>query len=308
MSQMKTGRVFRSTGSWYVVQTDTGESYPCKLKGRFKIEGLRNTNPLAVGDVVDFELLSDGETGLIKNIHERNNYIIRRATKLSKATHIIAANIDQVVLIVSLQKPRTSTGFIDRILVTAEAYHIPAIIVFNKFDLLDDALKEKQQYYIETYQKAGYSCIYTSAKQKTNLSLLQEILQDKTSLLSGHSGVGKSALINALDPLLDLKVGDISEYHFKGKHTTTFAEMFPLKFGGHIVDTPGLKEFGLVAFEKTELGQRFPEIRALMDQCRFHNCLHTHEPGCAVREALEAGKLPDFRYTNYLNMLSEIEE
>lgn len=308
MSLLKTGKVYRSTGSWYVVVSDDGTSVLCKLKGRFKIEGIRTTNPIAVGDLVDYEMLPDGETGLIKKIHQRNNYLIRRATNLSKATHIIAANVDQMVLIASLEKPRTSTGFIDRLLVTAEAYHIPSVIVFNKYDIYDERQKEKLEYYRSAYKNAGYDFLYVSAKEKKNLDGIKEVLQGKTSLLSGHSGVGKSALINVLDSSLDLKEGRISEYHHKGTHTTTFAEMFPLSFGGYIIDTPGIKEFGLVAFEKTELGQRFPEIRQIMDQCRFNNCLHVSEPGCAVRKAVEEEIIPEFRYVNYLNMLSEIEE
>ncbi|MBN2615433.1 MAG: ribosome small subunit-dependent GTPase A [Bacteroidales bacterium] len=308
MSSIKTGKVFRSTGSWYVVETCDGTSVLCKLKGRFKIEGLRNTNPLAVGDTVDFKMLPDGETGLIERIHDRNNYLIRRATKLSKATHIIAANVDQMVLIVSLVKPRTSTGFIDRLLVTAEAYHIPSLIVFNKYDIYNAEQEVLLAEYRQAYEAAGYQCVYTSATKKINLDVFQSELNGKISLLSGHSGVGKSALINAVDPHLNLKEGAISQAHLKGKHTTTFAEMFPLSFGGFIIDTPGIKEFGLVAFEKPELGQRFPEIRHRMDQCRFNNCLHVSEPGCAVIKAVNEGEIPEFRYINYLNMLSEIEE
>ncbi len=304
---MKTGRVFRSTGSWYIVQTAAGENFPCKLKGRFKIEGIRTTNPIAVGDVVDFNLLPDGETGLITGIHERTNYIIRQATNLSKASHIIAANMDQAVLIASMESPRTSTGFIDRFLVTAEAYHIPAIIVFNKYDLYDDALKDKLEFISETYRDCGYQYLYTSAKAGIHIEEFKALLKDKTSLLSGHSGVGKSALINCVDSSLDLKEGEISSVHLKGKHTTTFAELFPLAFGGDIIDTPGIKEFGLVEFEKTELGQRFPEIRIRMHECRFNNCLHVNEPGCAVFKAVENGEIADFRYNNYLNMLSGIE-
>lgn len=271
------------------------------------MEGIRTTNPIAVGDVVDFDLLPDGETGLIKNIHERHNYIIRQATKLSKASHIIAANMDQAVLIASLEKPRTSTGFIDRFLVTAEAYHIPAVIVFNKYDLYDDDQKDKLEFILGTYRKCGYQCIFTSAKEGIHADEFSALLKDKTSLLSGHSGVGKSALINCIDPSLNLKEGEISNVHLKGKHTTTFAELFPLAIGGFIIDTPGIKEFGLVAFEKTELGQRFPEIRARMHDCRFNNCLHLNEPGCSVLKAVENGEISNFRYNNYLNMLTGIE-
>ncbi len=307
MSGLKSGLVVRSTGSFYVVKTSDGLLFQCKLKGRFKIRGIRTTNPLAVGDKVDFKLPVDGDTGLIVHIHERKNYIIRNATNLSKAFHIIAANLDQAVFIGSLIKPRTSTGFIDRFLVTAEAYHIPVALVFNKFDLYDDSTKEKLGHFVKTYTAAGYKCLITSVKEGYHLDEFKELLRGKVSLLTGHSGVGKSALINKIDPSLNLKEGEISRVHLKGKHTTTFAEMFPLVFGGGIIDTPGIKEFGLVEFEKPELGQRFPEIRQLMDQCRFSDCLHANEPGCAVREAVEKGSFPPFRYQNYLNMLHDIK-
>jgi len=306
MNSLKNGIVVRSTGSWYVVRTDGGILYNCKLKGRFKIQGIRTTNPIAVGDKVDFKLPEEDETGLIIHIHQRKNYIIRKATKLSKASHIIASNLDQAVLIGSLVQPRTSTGFIDRFLVTAEAYHIPAVLVFNKLDLYDESTKKQLEEYIKVYSAAGYFCLVTSAKNGFHIEDFKDLLHDKVSLLAGHSGVGKSALINKIDPSLDLKEGEISRVHLKGKHTTTFAEMFPLAFGGDIIDTPGIKEFGLVAFEKTELGQRFPEIRQLMGQCRFSDCLHINEPECAVREAVENGSFPKFRYQNYLNILNDI--
>ena len=307
MSDLKGGIVVRSTGSFYVIKTSDGLLFRCKLKGRFKIKGIRTTNPLAVGDNVDFKLPADGNTGLIVHIHERKNYIIRKATNLSKASHIIAANLDQAVFIGSLIKPRTSTGFIDRFLVTAEAYHIPVALIFNKFDLYDEGTKEKLDYFVKTYVAAGYKCLITSAKKGFHLEEFKKMLQGKMSLLTGHSGVGKSALINKIDPSLNLKEGEISRVHLKGKHTTAFAEMFPLAFGGNIIDTPGIKEFGLVEFEKPELGQRFPEIRRLMDQCRFSDCLHVNEPGCAVREAVKKGTFPLFRYQNYLNMLHDIK-
>jgi len=306
MNSLKSGIVVRSTGSWYVVITDGGTLVKSRLKGRFKIKDIRTTNPIAVGDRVDFKLSEVDKTGLIVHIHERKNYIIRKATNLSKTSHIIAANLDQAVLIGSLIKPRTSTGFIDRFLVTAEAYHIPAILVFNKVDLYDDKVKLRLKEFVKIYSEAGYSCLITSAKKGFHIGEFKEMLQDKVSLLTGLSGVGKSALINKIDPSLNLKEGEISQAHLKGKHTTTFAEMFSLGFGGDIIDTPGIKEFGLVAFEKTELGQRFPEIRQLMNQCRFSDCLHINEPGCAVREAIENGSFPAFRYQNYLNMLNDI--
>ncbi len=302
-----TGRVMRSTGSWYTVLAENGKKYQCKLKGRFRIAGIRTTNPIAVGDKVEFNIDEKDETGVIKKIFDRNNYVIRKATKLSKAAHIIASNLDQAIIITSLIKPRTSTGFIDRLLVTTEAYHIPAIIVFNKYDLYDDALKQQLDTYIKVYTDAGYTCLITSAKENHGLDKFKALLHGKVSLLSGHSGVGKSALINKTDPDLNLKEGTLSVMHEKGKHTTTFAEMFPLSFNGFIIDTPGIKEFGLVGFDVYELGQRFPEIRKRMSQCRFNNCIHVKEPGCAVIEAVEHNEIARFRYVNYLNMLADIQ-
>ncbi len=299
------GVVIRSTGSWYMVLSETGEKVDCKIKGRFRIKGIRATNPVAVGDVVDFHLSVSGD-GVITRIHERKNYIIRKATNLSKATHIIASNLDQAIVIVSLVMPRTSTGFIDRFLVTAEAYHIPVSIIFNKYDLYDEKVKGQLNYYVDVYQGAGYNCLVTSVPDRLHLEDFREILHNRKSLLVGHSGVGKSALINAIDPKLNLKEGQISEYHEKGKHTTTFAEMLELGFGGYIIDTPGIKEFGLVEFEKEELGQRFPEMRQRMHNCRFNDCLHVDEPGCAVLSALEKGEIAEFRYLNYLNMLGNL--
>lgn len=301
----KQGVVVRSTGSWYTVLTRDGVKTDCKIKGRFRIKGIRTTNPVAVGDIVDFQLTDSGN-GVIVDIGKRKNYIIRKATKLSKATHIIASNLDQAIVIVSLVKPRTSTGFIDRFLTTAEAYHIPALIIFNKYDLLDEKGKNQLDFYIEVYENLGYKCLITSVPEQIHLKEFGKILMDKVSLIAGHSGVGKSALINAIDPSLNLKEGLISEYHEKGVHTTTFAEMFELSSGGSIIDTPGIKEFGLVEFEKEELGQRFPEMRERMHDCRFNNCIHVDEPGCAVLNALENGEIAEFRYVNYLNMLENL--
>lgn len=300
------GRVIKSTGSWYSVMDDAGKIVNCRLKGLFRIKGIRSTNPIAVGDLVDFSVSESDNSGVITNIHPRKNYLIRKATKLSRATHIIAANIDQVVVIVSLTKPRTSTGFIDRILTTSEAYHIPAVIVFNKFDLYDKKTIVTLEFLKKTYEKEGYICLITSVPERIRLTEFKAILQGKISLLSGHSGVGKSALINSIDSSLTLKTGEISDYHKKGIHTTTFANMFHLQFGGYVIDTPGIKEFGLVEFDKVELGQRFPEIRNLMQQCRFNNCLHLNEPGCAIIKAVSEGDIVEFRYSNYLNMLSSI--
>ncbi len=300
------GRVLKSTGSWYLVIDETGNTVNCRLKGLFRTKGIRTTNPIAVGDMVDFNILDDNNTSVIIKIHKRKNYIIRKATNLSKATHIIAANIDQVIIIASLKKPRTSSGFIDRILTTAEAYHIPAIIIFNKYDLYDDNSINKLDLFHSVYTNAGYKCVITSVPDKKGLENFKVLLQDKISLLSGHSGVGKSALINAVDSTLKLKTGKISTMHDKGTHTTTFANMFHLQFGGYVIDTPGIKEFGLVEFEKVELGHRFPEIRKLMHRCKFNNCLHVNEPECAVIEAVNNKTIAKFRYDNYINMLNSI--
>lgn len=300
------GKIVRSTGSWYSVVTKDGASTDCNLKGKFRTKGIRTTNPIAVGDEVGFRMQPNSVHGVIEKIFERKNYLIRKATKLSKSTHIIAANIDQIVVIASLFKPKTSTGFIDRLLTTAEAYHIPSVLVFNKIDLYQDEHFNRLAHFQDVYEKAGYKVLVTSVPKKINLDSFKEVLANKVSLLSGHSGVGKSAMINAIDPSLNLKEGQISEYHEKGKHTTTFAEMFPLSFGGFIIDTPGIKEFGLVEFEKAELGQRFPEFRERMHECKFNNCLHLDEPGCSVVAAVENGKIGAFRYQNYLKMLSDL--
>jgi ribosome biogenesis GTPase len=286
--------------------TENGTMVDCRLKGIFRIKGIRTTNPIAVGDQVKIVLSPDENTGNVVGIEGRKNYLIRKSTNLSKATHIIAANIDQMVLIASLEKPRTSTGFIDRLLVTAEAYHIPAMLVFNKHDLYNENRLKQLAYLMDVYQSLGYKCITTSVVDELNLDVLKQEMEGKVSLLSGHSGVGKSALINKIDPLLDLRTGVISTAHDKGMHTTTFAEMFPLSAGGAVIDTPGIKEFGLVEFEKTELAQRFPEYRELMHDCKFNNCIHMDEPGCAVKAALETGIIEPFRYTNYMNMLQEL--
>ncbi len=307
MSNGKIGRVYRSTGSWYIVKTYDGSWYQCKLKGKFRINGIRTTNPVAVGDKVEFLLNDDDNIGIIFKIYERRNYIIRKATKLSKASHIIATNIDAAMLIASLEQPRTSTGFIDRFLVTAEAYHIPVILVFNKIDIYVEKTHRLVNELITVYQNAGYQCLITSALQDYNINNVKDILKGKLTLIAGHSGVGKSAIINKVDNRLNLKTGEISNVHLKGKHTTTFAQMFDLSFGGSIIDTPGIKEFGLVDFKKQELGQRFPEFRAYMHYCRFNNCLHNNEPDCAVRKALKDGKIALFRYKNYLNMLQELK-
>jgi ribosome biogenesis GTPase len=256
---------------------------------------------------VVFDHINEQVIGTISEIEERRNYIIRKATKLSKQSHIIAANIDQLILIITLANPRTSTGFIDRVLVTAEAYHIPSVIVINKTDLNNNIIDKKIKELVAVYEPLGYKCYHTSALTGNGIKEVKDLLKDKIGLFAGHSGVGKSAIINAIDPELNLKTKEISPVHAKGVHTTTFAEMFQLENNGYIIDTPGIKEFGIVDFDKNDLSQRFPEMRELMAACQFNNCTHTHEPKCEVKNALDKGKISQARYTNYLNMLNNVE-
>ena len=267
--------------------------------------GLRSTNPVAIGDFVDIELSTDEQSGVVVYIHDRINYIIRKATRLSKVTHIIAANLDHAYLIATLAFPRTSTGFIDRFLVTATGYHIPASIIFNKIDLYDTALSLREEELRRIYTQAGYSCYSVSALRGDYLQTIRDLLQDKTSLFTGHSGAGKSALINAIEPGLELKTGEISDFHHKGKHTTTFPGMFQLSNGGNIVDSPGIKEFGLIDFEKAEIPRCFPEMERFLPYCQFRNCMHTHEPGCAVKAAIGNGEVSELRYQSYLSILND---
>ncbi|MBK9290937.1 MAG: ribosome small subunit-dependent GTPase A [Bacteroidetes bacterium] len=301
---MPQGMVIKSTGSWYAVAGDDKQVVMCRLRGKFRLEGIRTTNPVAVGDRVVFEMEPGKDTALITNIPPRTNLIIRKATRLSSAAHIIAANLDYVMLVATITQPRTSTGFIDRFLATAEAYHIPAVLVFNKIDLLETREgQEVLNHMSDIYRNAGYPVIHVSAYTGQNIDSLQQFLKDKVVLFSGHSGVGKSALINRLVPGLNLRTGAISDKHQKGKHTTTFAEAIALPDGGWLVDTPGIKEFGLYDLEKETLAQRFPEMRRLMPHCRFANCTHMHEPDCAVKKAVNDGALASSRYQNYLNMM-----
>jgi ribosome biogenesis GTPase len=301
------GLVIKSTGSWYEVQTDEGRSIKCRIKGKFRTLDIKTTNPVAVGDRVTIEPEPDQDTGLITDLEPRKNYIIRKSVNLSKQAQIIAANLDQAFLIVTLASPRTSLGFIDRFLVTAEAYDIPAKLIFNKLDLFSAEGLDILEDYQSIYEQAGYPCYSVSALKATNLDQIKELLKDKVTLVSGHSGVGKSTLINALLPGHELKTGEISDWSDKGKHTTTFAEMFRLPFGGYLIDTPGIRELGVFDIEKQELGRLFPEIRNLMGNCRFHNCRHINEPGCAVIDAIEAGKLEPSRYDSYLSIYNNNE-
>lgn len=297
------GVVTKSTGSWYWVRTKEGVLYECRIKGKFRIKGIKSTNPVAVGDWVDIEIEPDTNTGVIHHIHPRKNYIIRKSVNLSKQTHIIAANIDLAFLLVTTDSPKTYTAFIDRFLATAEAYHIEAVLLFNKMDMYEEDAFIEVQILKDIYERIGYTCIEISAITKQNLPLVKELMKDKTSLFSGHSGVGKSTLINALEPTLNLKTKPVSEIHKQGLHTTTFAEMFPLSFGGFIIDTPGIKGFGVVDFKKEEVGDFFPEIFALKGQCKFNNCLHVNEPDCVVMEAVEKEEIDLSRYENYLQLL-----
>ena len=305
------GIVYKSTGSWYSVKAEDGTFYDCRIKGKFRIKGIKSTNPVAVGDEVTFELETVGEEtiGVIKNIAERRNYIIRKSVNLSKQVHIIASNLDQAFLMITLNNPTTYTSFIDRFLVTAEAYDIPAILLFNKMDSYDEDEKVEVEYLLELYKSIGYKTIGISAKLGQNIEEVRDMMKGKTSMFSGNSGVGKSTLINALEPSLSLKTADISEQHLQGQHTTTFAEMYDLSFGARIIDTPGIRGFGIVEMEKDELGDYFPEFFKLKSQCKFNNCLHIDEPKCAIKEALENGKLAWSRYRSYVQMLEEdVEE
>ena len=304
------GVVLKSTGSWYQVRSfESGELFNCRIKGKFRVAGIKSTNPIAVGDVVHFHLEDQQEgQGIISAIQDRKNYIVRKSVNLSKQVHIIASNMDQALLVTTLAQPMTSTGFMDRFLSTAEAYSIPTIIVFNKIDLYDEEEMMELEYREAVYSAIGYKVLKTSAMQGIGLEKLKEELKDKTTLLSGHSGVGKSTLVNAVEPNLDLRTGTVSLSHRKGQHTTTFAEMHPLRMGGDVIDTPGIKGFGMVNMKKEEISHFFPEIFALSEQCRFHNCMHLNEPECAVKSALEENKIAPTRYESYLNQLNDYDE
>jgi ribosome biogenesis GTPase len=303
---LKKGLVIKSTGSWFTVESDNGELFECKIKGKFRIKDIKSTNPVAVGDHVEFSIqgnFGEKNVGLITSISERKNYIIRRSQNLSKQSHIIAANIDQAVLVVTLAFPVTTTTFIDRYLASAEAYRIPVLIVFNKTDRLN-----KDEHYllhslIDIYTTIGYSCISTSATSLFGIDNLKEALKNKINVFNGHSGVGKSTLINILEPGLQLKTMDISDIHNTGKHTTTFSTLYKLNFGGYIIDTPGIKAFGMLEMEAWEISHYFPEIFRISANCQYNNCSHTHEPGCAVKAAVEKSEIAQSRYISYLGLL-----
>ena len=287
-----TGTVYKSTGSWYFVKSEEGGLYQCRIKGKFRIKGIKSTNPIAVGDSVEFDIENKGdeEIGVIKLIHDRKNYIVRKSVNLSKQTQIIASNIDLAFLLITINNPPTLTTFIDRFLVTAQAYSIKVILVFNKIDSYKVEEKSEILYLKDIYETIGYTCVEVSAIKNINLNIIKDLMKGKTSLFSGHSGVGKTTLLNSLEPGLNLKTKEISFQHQQGQHTTTFAEMFDLSFDAKIIDTPGIKGFGVVEIEKEELGDYFTEFFALKSGCKFHNCIHVNEPQCAVKEDLEDEK------------------
>lgn len=305
------GIVYKSTGSWYSVKAEDGTFYNCRIKGKFRIQGIKSTNPVAVGDHVIFDIeKTENETpqGVIKKIEERSNYIIRKSVNLSKQTHIIASNIDIAFLLITINNPQTFTTFIDRFLITAEAYNIKAVLLFNKIDTYSKEELAEVKFLAELYRNIGYECIGISAKKEKNIDKVIALMQQKVSMFSGHSGVGKSTLINAIEPSLNLKTKEISEQHKQGRHTTTFAEMFDLSIGAQIIDTPGIKGFGVVDIEKEELGNYFPEFFEAKINCKFNNCLHIEEPKCAVKEGLENGEIAWSRYKSYLQIMKGEEE
>jgi len=301
------GLVYKSTGSWYSVKTLNNKQFDCRIKGKFRLDGIKSTNPIAVGDYVDFELEtnSDVETGVIHNICERKNYVLRKSVNLSKQTHILASNIDVVFLIVTISGPTTSTNFIDRFLLTSNAYSINTVLLFNKVDLLNTDEKKILKKLIKIYCEIGYTCHEISAKDGFNIDKVQLIMKDKVSMFGGHSGVGKSTLINSLQPNLNLRTKDISVQHAQGQHTTTNAELYDLDFGAKIIDTPGIRGFGIVDFEKSDIKNYFPEFYKRINQCKFNDCMHINEPKCIIKKLVDEGKIALSRYENYLQILED---
>lgn len=303
---MKTGTIIQSTGASQIVDSD-GKIYACTIRGKLRLEGFKSTSPVAVGDIVDFELINESK-GIITKIHERKNCIIRKSTNLSKASHVIAANIDQAIFIFTLRNPVTTTVFLDRFLVAAESYSIPTIIIFNKIDIYREEEFNEIAAIMATYDEIGYKIIETSLTKKHNIDAVKEILKDKVSLISGHSGVGKTSLINTIVPDYKLKIADISDSHHSGRHTTTFAQMLPLPFGGFIIDTPGIRGFGIIDIKKEEIYHFFPEFFKISKDCKYYNCTHINEPGCAVKYAVEEGEIAWSRYRSYLNIISDEDD
>ncbi|MGY8919504.1 MAG: ribosome small subunit-dependent GTPase A [Flavobacteriales bacterium] len=301
------GLVYKSTGSWYSVKTQDNKQFDCRIKGKFRLDDIKSTNPIAVGDYVDFEVEknSDVETGVIHNICERKNYVLRKSVNLSKQTHILASNIDVVFLIITISSPVTSTNFIDRFLLTSNAYSIKTILLFNKIDLLNKTELIILNKLTKIYSDIGYDCHEISAKNQVNLDKVQSIMKDNVSMFGGHSGVGKSTLINSLQPNLNLRTKNISIQHSQGQHTTTNAELYDLDFGAKIIDTPGIRGFGIVDFEKSDIKNYFPEFYKLINQCKFNDCMHVNEPKCIIKKYVEEGQIASSRYENYLQILED---
>jgi ribosome biogenesis GTPase / thiamine phosphate phosphatase len=301
--------VYKSTGSWYLIKDPGGKTWNARMKGVFKLDGITSTNPVAVGDVVDFEMENENESSvIITRIHDRRNYINRQSPRIKSQQHIVAANVDQSLLIATLKEPRTSPGFIDRFVVTCEMYHVKPMVLFNKMDLYGEKELAKLEKLRAVYEGIGYTVLTTSLTGESDLQEIKTILKDKVTLVSGHSGVGKSTFINTILPGKNVKTQDVSGWSGKGQHTTTFAEMYDLPFGGQIIDTPGMKEFGLTGVDKHELAGYFPEMRKKMSGCQFNDCLHINEPGCAVKQAVADGEIDEDRFVNYYNMLESLDE
>lgn len=302
------GTVYKSTGSWYIVKDEAGKFWNARMKGVMKLDDITSTNPVAVGDLIEMEIeAEESSTAIIDEIHNRNNYINRQSPRHKHQHHIVASNLDQSLLVATLKEPKTSQGFIDRFLVASEMYHVPALIVFNKSDLYKAKELEKYEQWKAMYEKVGYTVLLISAVNNEGVDEVVKLLKNKTTLISGHSGVGKSSLLNAIFPHMNLKTQDVSGWSGKGQHTTTFAEMFDLPAGGRIIDTPGMREFGLVDIEKQEVSHYFPEMRDRLNNCQFNNCLHFNEPGCAIKEAVNNGEINEDRFVSYLGIMESIE-